>query len=91
MTKIEAFIAKLGTDPLWIALNAHFWFAAFVILLLKGDWWAVAAFIFLAAFKEFWFDAHFETTPPQTTRDNWTDFSGYVAGALAGALTAMYL
>lgn len=42
-------------------------------------------FVILAAVKEYWYDASFET-PPQTFTMNTTDFLGYVVGIVIGLL-----
>ena len=83
MNKITSFIATLGTNPIWIAANAHFWFAAF-LMHVTHNFYLLAAIVVAAAIKEFWFDAKYETDPVQTNFDNWTDFAGYVGGAAFG-------
>lgn len=82
---VSSFIARVGVNPYWITANAHFWFAAALVLgthLLGGNAQiAVAIIAIAAAAKEFWFDARYEV-PKQTFLDNATDFAGYVAGAV---------
>lgn len=85
MNAISAFIAKVGVNPIWIAANAHFWFAFSILMVCHGSLWAIGAVVIAAAVKEFWFDANNEV-PKQTAFDNWTDFAGYVGGALAAWL-----
>ena len=85
---ISSLIARVGSNPVWIAANAHFWFAFSGMLIFHGSWVALAVLLLVAAVKEFWFDATHETTPPQTAMDNITDFIGYAAGAGVGVLIA---
>ena len=82
---MAAFIAKLGVNPYWIAANAHFWFTCSIMMLVHGNLWVLGALVVAAACKEFVFDAKYEV-PAQSAFDNWTDFAGYVAGAIVGAL-----
>lgn len=77
------FIAKLGENPAFIAFNAHCWFAFSAVYVAGAhgyDLEAAALGFVLAAAKEFWFDATYETNPPQTFDDNIEDFAGYLAG-----------
>lgn len=87
MSTLSAFVAKVGVNPYWIAFNAHFWFAAFLVLAAGGARWAFYGVIIAAALKEFWFDAKYEV-PKQTSFDNWSDFAGYALGAMLGGLVA---
>lgn len=77
-------VAQIGTAPLFIAFNAHFWAAGFVVLASPPHAAVFAGTLLAAALKEFYFDAKYETTPKQTTFDNVTDFLGYAAGAALG-------
>lgn len=71
----------------YLAAMAHIGWAALIIIVvgmftkLSYKWMGIAtgAFIFLAAIKEFWYDAQFEI-PMQTLADNTHDFIGYMAG-----------
>ena len=80
---LSAFIAKVGVNPVWIAANAHCWFA-FAVVTVFPSWWTVGAGIAIATAKEFVFDARNEV-PKQTAFDNWTDLAGYCAGLALGA------
>ena len=82
MTKLAAWIAAVGTNPYFIAANAHAGFA-FMVMAWSGRPWVAAPIVVLAAVKEFAFDATQEI-PKQTAFDNWTDWAGYVVGALLG-------
>ena len=82
---LDALAAKVGTNPYWIAANAHFWFA-FALVVFFPSWYVVGLGLFLAAWKEFLFDAQNETAPKQTAFDNWTDFAGYAGGLILGAI-----
>ena len=86
---IKSLIAKIGTNPYFIAFNAHCWFAfAFMAFTFQLDsvfrWIIFGLGIIIAGIKEFWFDANYET-PKQTFVDNGTDFLGYLSGLLLGA------
>jgi 1,4-dihydroxy-2-naphthoate octaprenyltransferase len=86
---LSSFIARLGVNPIWIAANAHVWFAAFAVTigLRHVPWWLlVPVALALAALKEFVFDAQREV-PKQTFKDNLTDFAGYVLGVGIALLT----
>lgn len=50
---------------------------------------AVGVVVMYAAFKEFWFDANYEI-PPQTSRDNWTDFAFYCVGCSVACLLILW-
>lgn len=80
---VASFIAKTGTNPAFVALNAHCWFAFAVVRTLGA--WALVPVLLLAAIKEFWFDATYEV-PKQTFWDNATDFGGYALGAVLAVL-----
>ncbi len=86
---IQSFIAKTGESPNFIAFMAHSGVAAYVVSRFPyGLPRVIVASIFtiLAATKEFWFDLHYEKTPPQTLADSALDFAGYVTGIVVGAL-----
>jgi hypothetical protein len=89
MNKLSAFIAKLGTNPTFVAFHAHCWFA-FAVVHTLGPW-SVWFAVPLAAAKEFWFDATYEV-PKQTFLDNCEDFIGYSAGmVIAVSAVAVHL
>jgi len=82
---VTSFVARVGSNPTWIAANAHFWFAFSLVQLSHGVG-TVAVIAAVAAVKEFVFDRLYEHDPPQTTLDNVEDFFGYLLGALASYL-----
>lgn len=88
--RLSSFIASTGENEDFVAFMAHSGFAFFV-LTIAAHWHAkllVVAVVAtgLAALKEFYFDVHYETTPPQTYADGALDFSGYVTGIILGVL-----
>lgn len=89
---VSSFIAKTGTNPAFIAFNAHCWFAFAVVhavcALTSAGWPALIA-ILLAGIKEFWFDARYEV-PVQTLIDNLEDFLGYTVGIVLALLALMF-
>ena len=86
---LKSFIARIGTDPQFVAFNAHWGFAFFaVVVAQKYGFNAVGVatgIVLTAAVKEFWFDARYEV-PKQTFADNLEDFFGYFIGATMGVL-----
>ncbi len=85
--RIQAWIAKTGESPDFIAFMAHSGVAAYLVNLFPyGVPRILAAIValILAAIKEFWFDLHYEKTPTQTLADSALDFAGYVTGILIG-------
>ena len=80
LQKIAHWIAVTGTDPEFIAFNAHCWFAFMLVSISPDKPWAVIGVNVFALLKEFWFDKHFEQ-PPQTFHENLLDFVGYSIGA----------
>ena len=84
MNALTTLIAKIGTNPTFIAANAHCWFAFAIVTIVMPHWVMVPAVaIPTAALKEFWFDATYES-PHQTFMDNLEDFGGYMLGILLG-------
>jgi hypothetical protein len=76
------FIAKLGQSAQFVGGCAHFFFAGYVVFALHS--YALTAAVAITTFasvKEFWFDAKYETDPPQTFVMNLEDFLTYAAGA----------
>jgi hypothetical protein len=78
-------IAKIGQDPDFIAFNAHWGFAYFVLHFWLSrypaeHWSIIAVALVLAAVKEFWFDIRYETA--QTWQDGALDFFGYAVGIM---------
>ena len=73
---ITAWIAKIGTNPTFIAAQAHIWFAC-TLTLVGVPWWIT---VMTSAVKEYVFDHLYEKDPPQTTWDNTTDWLGYCLG-----------
>ena len=80
LQKIAHWIAVTGTDPEFIAFNAHCWFGFMLVSISPDKPWAVIGVNVFALGKEFWFDKHFEQ-PPQTFHENLLDFVGYSIGA----------
>lgn len=78
-------MASVGSNPNFIASQAHCWFA-FSVVTVAGHYLplslVVAVAITLAAVKEFVFDARYEVG--QTFADNATDFAGYALGVALG-------
>ena len=89
MSKITDLISNIGTNPTFIAFNAHCWFA-FAALVTWGDPVGFPVLLAVAAVKEFWFDANYET-PKQNFLDNFTDFTGYLVGLGLGYIKITYL
>ena len=85
MSKLTAWVAKVGVNPDFIAFQAHAWFA-YAIVYTFGAYAALAVIPAVAA-KEFLFDAKYEV-PKQTTEDNLLDFTGYMTGVVL-ALVAL--
>ncbi|MFI5091078.1 MAG: hypothetical protein ACHP7P_13565, partial [Terriglobales bacterium] len=84
LTTLTALIARIGTNPDFIAANAHCWFAFAIVTVVMPHWALVPAVaVPAAAIKEFWFDANYEV-PHQTFMDNLEDFGGYMLGILLG-------
>jgi hypothetical protein len=83
---LKTFISAVGSNPGFIAWNAHWGFAFFVVIAAMhfrhpGWFWPViGACVVLAAVKEFWFDKHFELSPAQGFGDNLIDFCAYMSG-----------
>jgi len=92
---LKTFISGVGTNPNFIAWNAHWGFGFFVVVAGVHThvplWWIVSFFTVLFGFKEFWFDKHFELAPPQSFVDNLIDFLGYMTGMLAGVTLIVVL
>jgi hypothetical protein len=82
---LSSFIARVGTNPTFIATMAHAGVAYGVIYTLgqhlHGERFGLVLGlgILAAGLKEFWFDATYEQ-PHQSFEDNATDFLGYMAG-----------
>lgn len=90
---IARLIAELGEDPLFIAFNAHCWFAFAIVSTasIHGYPFQAAGICAIAAgLKEFWFDATYEHDPPQTFWDNLEDFGGYAAGIILGLVAGAW-
>lgn len=87
---IQSDIAKVGQSPEFVVAMAHAWFACSVLLILAHWgltlWIGAPVCIAIAAAKEFWFDLHYETLPPQTLLDSALDFSEYMAGLALAVL-----
>jgi hypothetical protein len=81
---LSSVVAKLGENSNFVAFNAHWGFAYFVTSHIPhGPWFLIPALV--AAFKEFVFDPHYETNPPQNIwPDGAMDFAGYATGIALG-------
>ncbi len=86
---LSSVIAKIGTNPYFIAANAHAWFA-YAIVSTFYSMPTVCLALLAAWLKEFWFDAKYEV-PQQTFKDNLTDYLGYCAGIGLAVLTKTFL
>ena len=85
MSWLTNLIAKLGTNPNFIAFMAHSGVAYAIVYTLPWNWWVVLAGLLAAAVKEFWFDSNYES-PPQSFDDNALDFAGYATGIVLASL-----
>ncbi len=72
------------TDPSFdtISQSAHFFSAAFVVLLFHGHWVAGMAVVIACATKEFWYDYKYESA--QVRGSSARDFFFYMLGAAVG-------
>lgn len=86
MSTVTSWIAKLGQSIQFVAFWAHFGIAALVAehIYTRDPLYTLIIIVIAAAIKEYGFDAHYETDPPQTWRDNTEDFLGWSLGALYG-------
>lgn len=88
-----AWVAQTGENRSFVAFMAHGFFAAFVVsqlcrfLPIPG---VIVVAVIAAGAKEFWFDLHYETLPPQTILDSARDFAGYAAGTVLGVLVTVW-
>ena len=73
-------IASTGENQNFITFMAHSGIACSVILMFRGNLFITALAVILAVIKEFWFDLHYELSPPQTIGDSSLDFAGYLTG-----------
>ena len=71
-------------DPNFIAFNAHWGFAFFVMTQAHGSWTMAVVGVLLAAGKEFWFDPRYEVG--QNFKDGLMDFAGYLTGIILGLM-----
>ena len=88
-TRFAEWIGKIGPSPGFVALNAHCWFAGFVVsTVIRAGIPAVPAAIgalALALAKEFGFDLRYEF-PRQTIEDSAGDLVGYIIGIILGVM-----
>ena len=92
---LKTLFSGVAESETFIAFNAHCWFAfAMVAIALRfhADLLAVMFIaVTLAAFKEFYIDLKYESTPPQTFADSVDDFCGYMTGLIiAGSVYAIH-
>jgi hypothetical protein len=86
---LKTLISRIGSSPSFIAWNAHWGFAFFVVVAVMHFrnpacfWPVIGGCVVVAGVKEFWFDKHFELQPPQSFTDNLVDFAAYMSGLLA--------
>lgn len=89
---LSQFIARTGENQTFVTFNAHCWFAFSLVSVWHvgfAERIGLAIACTLAAIgKEFWFDLHYETTPPQTILDSLRDFSGYMSGIVLAVLAS---
>jgi hypothetical protein len=89
MSRFFQWVAALGQNIQFVAFAAHAGVGALAILTLSeyapqfGSWPAIVLIVG-GGIKEFYFDAKYETNPPQTFTDNLEDFVGWGLGALLG-------
>jgi len=82
MRSISSLIAELGQSIQFVAACAHFFAAGyFVMLFHKHAIWVALIITGAASIKEFWFDAKYETSPPQTFTDEIEDWTSWIVGA----------
>ena len=79
-------IASTGENQNFITFMAHSGIACSVILMFQGNLIIAELAVVLVAVKEFWFDLHYEKTPPQTFVDSSLDFVGYLTGIAVALL-----
>ena len=92
---MSLFSNKWMTSPTYWAQSLHV-FSAYAIVLTAAYLWTrlagvIAAILVIGAgaFKEFYYDAKYET-PAQTTWDNVLDFITYAAGAILALLVIFF-
>jgi hypothetical protein len=87
---LKTFVAGLGDNAEFVATNAHWGFAFFLMTVayhFGAETWEISLpLVLLFGLKEFWFDKHFETAPPQDFLDNLEDFGGYLFGIVLGII-----
>ena len=86
LSTLSSWVSKLGQSMQFVAFWAHFGVAALVVEHMPHKLLAVVIVAALAAVKEFWYDAKYETNPPQTFLDNLEDWLGWTLGAVVGLL-----
>lgn len=82
---------KLNSSGWWVSFNVHSWLACTIVYHVGKALpiYAVAlVFAALTAFKEYYWDAHFET-PPQQLLGSSIDWGSYMFGAVL-ALVLMH-
>jgi hypothetical protein len=92
MKWLSNLIATIGENTEFVAFMAHSGFAYFVVSLFSGLHQYIAAGICLVVFaaKEFWFDIHYEQSPPQTFLDSLDDYVGYCIGIVLAVAIAYF-
>ena len=75
-------LASIGQNIQFVAFMAHFG-CSYALVATFHYWPVPLSVIVLSAIKEFWYDAKYETDPPQTALDGWEDFAGYAIGVIA--------
>jgi len=90
LSTLSSWVSKLGQSMQFVAFWAHFGVAALVVEHTPHHSLMVGIVAALAAVKEFWYDAKYETNPPQTFLDNLEDWLGWTLGAILGLLFVMH-
>jgi hypothetical protein len=86
LSTLSSWISKIGQSIQFVAFWAHFGVAALIVEHTPHHLLTAVAISALAVVKEFYYDAKYETNPPQTFLDNFEDLLGWVLGAVVGLL-----
>lgn len=86
LSTLSSWVSKIGQSIQFVAFWAHFGVAALIVEHTPHHFLVASIVSALAAVKEFWYDANYETNPPQTFLDNFEDWLGWTLGAIVGLL-----